>query len=108
MIPVMTHALLQSIGILANVSEILADRCIAGIEANRERTRWYAERSPALATALAPLIGYDKAAELAKEALAKDKTIRELVLEKGLLDEAEADRLLDPAQQTGISKPRAG
>ncbi len=108
MIPVMTHALLQSIEILANVSEILADRCIAGIEANRERTRWYAERSPALATALAPLIGYDKAAELAKEALAKDKTIRELVLEKGLLDEAEADRLLDPAQQTGISKPRAG
>ena len=101
MIPVMTYGLLQSIEILANVSTIFVERCIAGIEADEERARGYAERSPALATALAPLIGYDKAADLAKEALKTDKTIRDLVIEKGILDEKEADEVLDPGKQTG-------
>ncbi|MEE8521395.1 MAG: class II fumarate hydratase [Gemmatimonadota bacterium] len=101
MIPVMTYGLLQSIHIMANVSNIFVDRCIAGIQADEERTRWYAERSPALATALAPVMGYDKAAELAKEALASGKTIRELAIDKGVLDEKQADELLDPAKQTG-------
>ncbi len=101
MIPVMTYNLLQSTEIMANVSGIFVDRCITGIQANRERCRAYAERSPALATALAPIIGYDKAAEIAKKALAQDKTIRELVVEDGLMDPKEADRILDPAKQTG-------
>jgi fumarate hydratase class II len=100
MIPVMTFNLLQSIDILANVIHIFVDRCISGIEADRERCRTYAERSPALATALAPIIGYDKAAKVAKDALIKNKTIRELVIEEGLMDAAEADRVLDPARQT--------
>ena len=61
----------------------------------------YAELSPALATALAPVLGYDKAAQIAKDALAKNKTIRDLVVEEGLLDAQQADELLDPAKQTG-------
>ncbi|UCC72875.1 MAG: class II fumarate hydratase [Gemmatimonadota bacterium] len=101
MIPVMTYNTLQSIEIMANVAHIFVDKCIAGIEANRERCRTYAELSPALATALAPVLGYDKAAQIAKDALVKNKTIRELVVEEGLLDAKQADKLLDPAKQTG-------
>jgi fumarate hydratase class II len=101
MIPVMTYNVLQSIEILANVAAIFVDKCIVGIEADRERCRAYAELSPALATALAPVLGYDKAAQIAKDALAKDKTIRDLVVEEGLLDAKQADELLDPAKQTG-------
>ena len=100
MIPVMTYALVQSIEITANVSRVFVERCISGIEANRERSRANAERSPALATALAPVIGYDEAAKLAKEALERDQTIRDLVVEKGLLSEKEADEALDPERMT--------
>jgi fumarate hydratase class II len=100
MIPVMTYNLLQSAEILSNVSRTFVERCISGIEANRERCRSYAEKSPALATALAPLIGYDKAAEIAKKALAQDKTIRDLVVEEGLMDAAAADEVLDPMKMT--------
>ena len=100
MIPVMTHALLQSIEMMANVSRILAERCVRGITANRERCRAYAERSPALATALAPVIGYDRAAELAKRALKEDVTVRELAIETGVLDAEEATELLDPIKLT--------
>jgi fumarate hydratase class II len=100
MIPVMTYNLLQSIEILANVSHVFVDKCVSGIEANREKCRAYAERSPALATALAPIIGYDKAAEIAKMALVKDMTIRDLVIEEGLMDAKQADEVLDPAKQT--------
>jgi len=99
MIPVMTYNVLQSIDILANVSHIFVERCISGIEADRERCLAYAELSPALATALVPILGYDKATQIAKDALAKNKTIRDLVVEEGLLDEKEADRVLDPATQ---------
>jgi fumarate hydratase class II len=101
MIPVMTFNLLQSIEILANVSGIFVDRCISAIEANRERCRVYAHLSPALATGLAPLLGYDKAAESAKQALLKNKTIQELVVEEGLMDAEEAAKVLDPAKMTG-------
>jgi fumarate hydratase class II len=101
MIPVMTYNVLQSAEIMANVSRVFVDKCIAGITANRERCRAYAERSPALATALAPIVGYDKAAEIAKKALAKDKTIREVVVEEGLMDAKKADEVLDPARQVG-------
>jgi fumarate hydratase class II len=101
MIPVMTFNVLQSIEILANVAAIFVDKCISGIEANRERCREYAELSPALATSLAPVLGYDKATQIAKDALVKNKTIRDLVVEEGLLDEKQADELLDPTKQTG-------
>jgi fumarate hydratase class II len=101
MIPVMTFNFLQSAEILANVSHIFVDRCVSGIEADRERCRAYAERSPALATPLAPILGYDKAAQIAKDALVKNMTIRDLVVEEGLMNAEEADKILDPAKQTG-------
>ena len=100
MIPVMAHNLLESIVILANVSRAFTDRCVVGIEADEEQCRRYAESTAALATALAPEIGYDKAAELAKRSLAEDRTLRELVREEGLLTEDELDRILDFRKMT--------
>jgi len=95
MIPVMAHNLIESIVTLSTVSVELASRCVDGITANEERCRRNAESTAALATALAPEIGYDKAAALAKRSLAEDRTLRELVLEERLLDEEQLDRLLD-------------
>ncbi|WP_419942750.1 class II fumarate hydratase [Candidatus Palauibacter sp.] len=95
MIPVMAHNLLQSIRILSTVSVEFAERCVRGITANEARCLRNAESTAALATALAPVIGYDKAAELAKRTLAEDRTLKELVLEEGLVDPAELDRILD-------------
>ncbi len=110
MIPVMTYNLLQSIDLLASASRIFAEKCVAGIEADPERCRWYAERSPAIATALAPHIGYDRAAEVAKEALLRDLSVRQVVLEKGWLDEAALDRILDLRAMTepGIPQKKKG
>ncbi|MDQ6797893.1 MAG: class II fumarate hydratase [Actinomycetota bacterium] len=93
--PVMAHALLESIYVVASVSRLLADRCVVGIEADVERCRAYAESSPALATALCPHIGYERAAEVARIALAEGKTLRQVVVERGWLDGEEADRALD-------------
>ncbi len=93
--PLMTHNLLESIHILGSVSREFADRCVEGITVNRERCRRLAESTAALATALAPSIGYDKAAEVAKRSLKEEKTLREVVIEEGLLSEEDLERLLD-------------
>ncbi len=93
--PVMAHALLESIDVVASVSRLLADRCVVGIEADVERCRAYAESSPAIATALNPHIGYERATEVARIALAEGKTLRQVVVERGWLDGDEADRVLD-------------
>jgi len=93
--PVMAHALLESIHLVSTVSRLLADRCVVGIEADVERCRDYAESSPAIATALNPHIGYERATEVARIALAEGKTLRQVVVEKGWLDSAEAARVLD-------------
>jgi len=93
--PVMAHALLESIYVMTSVSRLLADRCVIGIEADVERCRAYAESSPAIATALNPYIGYERATEVAKIALAEGKTLRQVVVERGWLDSDEADRVLD-------------
>ncbi len=95
MIPVMADNLLESIEILATGSLLLAERCVRGIRANRERCRRYAESTAALVTALAPEIGYDAAARIGKRSLEEDRTPREIVVEEGLLDEATLERLLD-------------
>ncbi len=95
MMPVMVHNLLESIHIMSTVSREFTDRCVVGITANEERCRRNAETSAALATALAPTIGYDKAAEVAKKSVAEDKTLREVVLEMGLLSAEELDKLID-------------
>ncbi len=95
MIPVMAHNLLESIEILGAVSIEFAQRCVKGITANEARCRRNAESTAALATALAPVIGYDRAAEVAKRSLREDRTLREIVLEEELVDEEELDEILD-------------
>jgi fumarate hydratase, class II len=94
-VPVMGHALLESIQLLTNASELLAERCVAGLTANAERCRRYAESSPALATALVPLVGYDVAAQVVHEAAARERTLREVLLERGLVAAPELERALD-------------
>jgi fumarate hydratase class II len=100
MMPVLGRNLLESIRLLSNVSRILADRCIAGIIADEERCRTYALSSPAIGTALNPYIGYEQAASVVKESLASGKDLRTVVLERGLLGEAEVDRALDVLAMT--------
>jgi len=99
-LPVMAEALLESGTLLANVSRVFAERCVAGIEADVERCRQYAERSSALATALNPIIGYERAAELVHQAQDEGRSIIDVVVESGVLDEAEARRVLDPLRLT--------
>ncbi len=95
MIPVMVHNILESIEILSSASRVFADRCVRGITANVERCRRFAESTAALATVLAPRIGYDTAAEVAKKSLKEDKTLREVVREMALLSDEELDEVLD-------------
>jgi fumarate hydratase class II len=100
MMPLIAYDLLQSIGILANASRLLAEKCVEGVEANRERCEELVEKSLAMVTALVPKIGYDAAAEIAKESVRTGKTVRELCREKNLLPEAELAEALDPWGQT--------
>jgi fumarate hydratase, class II len=100
MMPVMAHAILESIRLLANVCEIFADKCVVGIQANKERCAELIEWSMSMVTSLAPIIGYDRAAEIAKESVKTGKTVRELCREKKVLPEAELERALDPVSMT--------
>jgi len=99
-IPLIAHALHEAIHCLSNGSRVFADACVQGIEGDRARCSELAQRSLMLATALNPLIGYDQAAAVAKEALATNRTLREVVLEKKLMDAATLDRVLDPRRMT--------
>jgi fumarate hydratase class II len=98
--PVIAHNFLQSAGILASASEAFAEKFVAKLEADREHCEERVHQSMALATALNPAIGYDKASKVAKTAMAEDRTIREVVVEEGYLSEAEAEEVLDPAKMT--------
>jgi fumarate hydratase class II len=100
MMPVIAYNLLQSIEILANSSRLLAETCVEGIVANRERCEELVERSLAMVTSLVPKIGYDAAAEIAKESVKTGKTVRELCLEKQVLPPDELAEALDPWGQT--------
>ncbi len=100
MMPVMAHNILESIRILTNASETFRERCLEDLTANRKRCEELVERSPAMATSLAPVIGYDRAAEIAKTAEATGKTVREICRELKLLPEEELNRLLNPALMT--------
>jgi fumarate hydratase class II len=100
MMPAMTHGLLESVHILSTVSRTFADKCVAGIIANEERCRETLERNLSICTALAPKIGYDKAAEISKKAFASNRTVREVALEMGVLSEAELDKELDFRKMT--------
>jgi fumarate hydratase class II len=99
-LPVIAANLLDSARLLANGSRIFADRCVAGIEADVEQCRRYAESSPSVGTSLNPYIGYEKAAEVIKKAMKESRTIREVVLDEGLLSEDEVDKALDVEAMT--------
>ncbi len=100
MMPVMAHDLLESIRLLANVVDVFCDKCIKGIVANEERCRELVELSMAMVTSLAPKIGYDRAAEIAKESAKTGRTVREISLERKVLPEKELERALDPVAMT--------
>lgn len=106
MTPVIAYELLFSIGILSAFLPQFASLTVDGLEPNRERCAAYAASTPALATALNPRIGYMKAAEVVKAAAAQGKTIREVVLERGILSEAEVDRLLAPEELCDVLEDR--
>jgi fumarate hydratase, class II len=100
MLPILARNILESVRLLAAISRLFADRCVDGIEADVERCREYAESSPAIVTPLNRYIGYEAAAKVAKQALAQRRTIREVVLENGYVDEGkltveELDAALD-------------
>ena len=98
--PLIATNLLTAIRLLANVAKVFTRRCLAGLEANEPRCRELVEQSLAMVTVLAPRIGYDAAAEIAKQAYQTGKTIRELCLEKAILPVAELEELLDARRQT--------
>jgi len=98
--PVLAHNFLQSAELIANGSEVFAERFVAKLEANEEHCAEQVEQSMALATALNPAIGYDKASKVAKQALAEGKTVKQVAVDEGYLTEEEADEVLDPEAMT--------
>ncbi|HEX2849658.1 MAG TPA: class II fumarate hydratase [Acidimicrobiales bacterium] len=105
-LPVMARNLLESIRLLANVSRVFRDKCIDGIKANEAKCKEYAESSPSIGTSLNPYIGYEKAAEVIKESTKTGRSIRDLVLDRGWMTDAELDKALDVLSQTkgGVQK----
>jgi fumarate hydratase class II len=110
MLPVIARNLLESIRLLAAASRVLADRCVAGIEADVERCRELAESSPSIVTPLNRYIGYEAAAKVAKQALAERKTIREVVLEQGYVDRGalSVEQLDDALDVLAMTRPPTG
>ncbi len=100
MMPVLAHNLLESIELLTSASETLVERCIDGITANEDRARELVERNIIVVTALNPHIGYDKGAEIAKEAFATGRSVRAVALEKGVMSAEELDAALDLKKMT--------
>jgi fumarate hydratase class II len=105
MMPVLGQCLVESVALLAGTARALTDRCVKGIEADAERCTEMVERSLAAATALAPLIGYDEAARLAKKAHEKGLTIREVAREERVLPETGLAQALDPMRMTEPGLP---
>ena len=105
MLPVMAYNLLQSIELLAAASNNFAAKCVEGITANKERCQSLIEESLAMCTALAPEIGYEAAAKLAKEAYRTGRTVRQVAKEQKVLAEKRLDELLDPWRMTERGGP---
>ena len=103
--PVMARNLLESLQLLSAVVPLLADRCLAGLTVEEETARRYAESSAAVVTALNPVLGYERAAAVAKRAMAERRTVTEIVREERLLDEATIAQVLDPLALTGGRHP---
>ncbi|TDD85252.1 class II fumarate hydratase [Actinomadura darangshiensis] len=109
MLPMLARNVLESVTLLANVSRLLADRCVDGIEADEDRLREYAESSPSIVTPLNRYLGYEEAAKVAKQALKERRTIRDVVLERGYVDGGkltveQLDAALDVLGMTGTSQ----
>ncbi|NVL90096.1 MAG: class II fumarate hydratase [Desulfobacterales bacterium] len=100
MLPVIAHNLLQSIAILCSAAKIFAEKCINNITADEEKCRAFIENSLAMCTALAPVIGYEKAADIAEKAHKTGKTVREVAIKAKVLPEEELVKLLDPIKMT--------
>src|SRR3954467_8837588 len=105
MMPVIAHNVLLAMRILGNAANVLAERCVKGIEANVEMCSYWVERSAALATALAPQIGYAKAADISKQSVKEGILIREMVKRDKILPDAEVDEVLDLRKMTEIGVP---
>jgi aspartate ammonia-lyase len=101
MMPLAAASLIKSATILTNGMEALATRCVAGLTADAERCRSYLEKNPSIATALNPAIGYLKAAEVAKAALARNASVPETAVALGVIEPADAARIFDPAALLG-------
>ena len=93
MMPVIAYDLLQSIDLLGNAARVFAEKCVRGITANRARCLEYAERSPAVVTALAPMIGYEAAAKIFKDSHDRGVPIRQAILDAGVLQPEQLDQL---------------
>ena len=100
-VPLIARNLLASIALLASASRVFDEKCLAGVKARRERAEALVEDSLAMVTALVPAIGYDAAAEIAKEAWRTGRRVREICRERAILPADELERLLDPLRQTG-------
>ena len=102
--PIIAHSLFKSLQHLASGCRILADRCVKGITANAERARRLLDESTALVTALTPILGYARSAEIARDALATGKRVYDLVLEKGWMSKAQLEEILKPEILTRPSR----
>ena len=98
--PVIAYNLLQSIELIGNGCLVLAEKCVDGLEADRERCQQMVEKSLAMVTSLVPRVGYDKAAEIAKEAHQTGRTVREVAQDTQLLEDQELEQVLDPWSMT--------
>lgn len=105
MMPVIAHNILLAQRILGNAARVLAERCVAGIEANEEMCSYWVERSAALATALMPHLGYARAAEISKQSVREGVLVRDLVRREGLLPAEQIDTVLDLRRMTEIGVP---
>jgi fumarate hydratase class II len=100
MLPVIAHNLLQSIALLGSASRLLADKAVSGFTVNRQRIAGAVGQNPILVTALNPVIGYDRAAEIAKRAYREGRAVRDVAEEMTDLSQEELSRLLDPGTMT--------
>ena len=100
--PLIAHNILSSIELLTNAVRTFTERCVNGLEPRVEECKRHIENGVSTVTALVPIIGYERAAELAKRALAEGRTVRELARETGVLSEAQLDEVLNPGKLAAV------
>jgi aspartate ammonia-lyase len=100
--PIIAYRLLHGIDALKRAFVVLRTRCVEGITANPDRMRWFVEHSVGIVTALVPVLGYEVATEIAKEALTTGRGVYDLVCDRGLMTRSELDHVLDPREMVGI------